>query len=180
MVKLFGVYALCRVGKIEPTLTIIYWMNDWPHQTRGGCDNFWWKFAETFTSFFCLIVFTSDHQTFCIQFKVRQHFIGCINHYIVVGLFFDLFLRLSYYVHPGYGKKWNIKEEVADSCGIWTRALSNRSRMQYKIYTCLIVFREFEAFTTTKRQQTNLSHNTTLLATLSNPMKMTNISVWDL
>ena len=36
--------------------------------------------------FLCLIVFTSDHQTFCSLFKVRRHVIGieCINHDVVV------------------------------------------------------------------------------------------------
>ena len=38
-------------------------------------------------------------------FKVR-HFMGCINHDIVVGLCSELLMRLSYYINLGYGKKF--------------------------------------------------------------------------
>ena len=44
-------------------------------------------------NFVCLIVLTSDHQTFCSPFKVRMHYIGCINHYKVEGLCFDPLMR---------------------------------------------------------------------------------------
>ena len=54
---------------------------------------------------FVLIVFTSDHKTFCSLFKVRQHIIGCINHDIVIGLCAELFMRLSHYIYLGYDKK---------------------------------------------------------------------------
>ena len=49
--------------------------------------------------------FTSDRKTFAAFFKVRRHVIGCINHDIVVGLFYELYMCLSYYIHLGYGKK---------------------------------------------------------------------------
>ena len=52
-----------------------------------------------------LIVFTSDHQTFCNLFKARWHVIECTNHDIVVGLFSELLMRLSKDIYLGYGKK---------------------------------------------------------------------------
>ena len=57
-----------------------------------------------YPSIFCLIVFTSDHQTFSSSFKGRWHVIGSINHNIVMGLCSELLMRLSYYIDPGYGK----------------------------------------------------------------------------
>ena len=59
--------------------------------------------------FVCLIVFTSDYHTFCSRFKVKRHVIGCTNHDIVVGLCSDIFMRLSYYIHLGYGKKFSAR-----------------------------------------------------------------------
>ena len=50
----------------------------------------------------CLIVFMSDHQTFCNLFNNRRHDIGCINHDIVVGLCSELLMRLSYVIHQGF------------------------------------------------------------------------------
>ena len=55
--------------------------------------------------FFCLIVFTANHQTLWSLFKVRRDVIGCIDHVIVVGLWYEILLRLSYYIHLGYSKK---------------------------------------------------------------------------
>ena len=56
--------------------------------------------------FVYLIVFKFDHRTSCSLFNVRRHVIGFINHDIaVVGLWFMLLMRLSYYIHLGYGKK---------------------------------------------------------------------------
>ena len=55
---------------------------------------------------FCLIVFMFDHHTFCSLSRVRRHIIGCINHDIVVCLCSELHIRLSYYIHLGYGKKF--------------------------------------------------------------------------
>ena len=52
----------------------------------------WWMV------WFC-IVFTSDHH----NFAVRRHVIGCINHDMEVGT--ELLMRLSYYIHLGFGKK---------------------------------------------------------------------------
>ena len=52
--------------------------------------------------------FTSDHQPFWSLFKVKQHVIGCINHDLVVGLCSKLFMRLSHYIHLGYGKKLDL------------------------------------------------------------------------
>ena len=37
-------------------------------------------------------------------FKARRHVIVCINHAIIVGLCSLLLVRLSYYIHLGYGK----------------------------------------------------------------------------
>ena len=51
-------------------------------------------------------LFTYDNHTFCSLFNVRRHAIGCINHDIVIGLCFELFMRLSYYNRPGYCKKF--------------------------------------------------------------------------
>ena len=73
---------------------------------------------------FCLIAFTSDHHTFSSLFKVRWHAIGCVTHDIVVGLYSELFMRLSYYIHQGYGKKlsslmgivpWTFRMRAVDS-----------------------------------------------------------------
>ena len=56
---------------------------------------------------FVLIVFTSDHHTFCRLFKVRWLAIWYINHDIMVGFCSEPFKRLSYYIHLGYGKKFS-------------------------------------------------------------------------
>ena len=61
---------------------------------------------------FCLIVFMSDHQTFCSLFNVRRHVIGCINHEIVVHLCSAIFMRLSYYIHLGFGEKLSSYMEI--------------------------------------------------------------------
>ena len=56
--------------------------------------------------FFCLILFTPDHHTFCSLLRSDgMPFIGWINHDIVVGLCPELLMRLSYNFHLGYGKK---------------------------------------------------------------------------
>ena len=46
---------------------------------------------------FLLIVFTTDHHTFCSLFKIRRHVFVDINHNIVVGFCSELLLRLSIY-----------------------------------------------------------------------------------
>ena len=45
--------------------------------------------------------FTNEHQTL-VQ-SIQGH--GRIDHAIVVGLYFVLLMRLSYYIHLGCGKK---------------------------------------------------------------------------
>ena len=57
------------------------------------------------TFLFLLIVFKSDHQTFCSPIKIRRHVIGCKIPDIVVGLCSELFTRLTYCNHLVYGKK---------------------------------------------------------------------------
>ena len=58
-------------------------------------------------------------------FKVRWHVIVCINHEIVISLCFKILKSLSYYNHPGYGKKFLV------SYGDRTWVLSNVSHLLY-------------------------------------------------
>ena len=89
---------------------------------------------------FCLIVFTSDYQTFCNLFKVRGHFIGCINHDIVIGLCSELLVGLIYYIHPGYGKKCMVSH--ADR----TWVLPNVIRQLYPCTRALTLLRLISLF----------------------------------
>ena len=52
-------------------------------------------FGLTLTTFF-----TFDHQTFAVSLRSDGMSLG-----VVVGLCSELFVRLSYYIHLGYGKK---------------------------------------------------------------------------
>ena len=77
-------------------------------EAGGKAPNILWRVVfNSITEFDSLkvVFFTSDHQTFYSLFKVRQYAMGCINHDIVIGLCSELLMRLSYYNHPGYGKK---------------------------------------------------------------------------
>ena len=47
---------------------------------------------------YCFAYFYVRPSDFCSLFKVR-HVIGCINNDIVVGLWSELLMRLSYYIH---------------------------------------------------------------------------------
>ena len=74
--------------------------NPWPLSYKDfKCE---WA-INYITCFYCYnVCFTSDYQTFCSLFKTCH---GCLNHDIVVGLCYDLVMRLSYYIHLGFGKK---------------------------------------------------------------------------
>ena len=52
-----------------------------------------------------LIVFYVQPSEFWSLFKVRRYVIRCIKHDIVIWHCFELLMRLSYYIHPWYGKK---------------------------------------------------------------------------
>ena len=53
-----------------------------------------------FTTNHCMFdVFKPDHQTFGSLFKIRRHVIGYINHDTIVGLCFEVFMRLYYHIH---------------------------------------------------------------------------------
>ena len=89
--------------------------------------------TDVFTFIFCLILFLpSDHQTFCSLFKIRRHDIVCINHEIVIGLCSELLMRLFYYIHPGYGKKFFVSQRgliyflpnVSHQLYPWTKAVT--------------------------------------------------------
>ena len=60
-------------------------------------------------------IFTSDHHTFCIIFKVRRHFIGCIKHDMVIDLCSELLILL----HPSriwwkvFGLTWGSNQAWA-------------------------------------------------------------------
>ena len=84
---------------------------------------------------FCLIVFMSDHQTFCNLFKVRQHVIGCIKHDIIVGLGSKLLRRLSYYTHLGYGKHFSshMGNKPRSFC-LWSVYSTTRPEHYFKIF----------------------------------------------
>ena len=74
---------------------------------------------------FCFDCFTSDQQTVCSLFKIRLRVIECVNYDLVIGLFSELLMRLTDYIHTGYGNKWLI------SHGDRTRVLTNVNRHLY-------------------------------------------------
>ena len=54
---------------------------------------------------------------YSLQLKVRWHVMGCINHDIVIYICSQLLMRLSYYFHPGYGKKnWSLMRIEPPEC----------------------------------------------------------------
>ena len=57
------------------------------------------------SEFTCYIVFYVQPSDFFGLFKVGRHVNVCINYNIIVGLCSELFVRLSYYITVGYGKK---------------------------------------------------------------------------
>ena len=45
---------------------------------------------------FLIVVLRPTIRLFCSLFKIRRHVIGCINHYMVVGICSKILMRLSY------------------------------------------------------------------------------------
>ena len=106
----YGWYSLdmaptqkCHIPPESPAISALTLLSFIPPKNAGNVN----KRAEKLENIvlFCLhAYFTSDHLTFVQSIQgLTCH--GCINHDIVVRLCSKLFLRFSYCIHLGFGKK---------------------------------------------------------------------------
>ena len=85
------------------------------------------KMLNSLFCLFVLIVFTSNHQTFCSLFKVKRLVIGIINSDIVIGLCLEILMRLLFCNHPEKSFWAHMGIEPGSSrtyLSPWTRALT--------------------------------------------------------